>query len=49
VRHEKKGPRKEWNFGRTRLTGALERETRFGIGASFQSRRQHDVMAPIGE
>ena len=29
---------------RTRLTGALERETRFGIGASFQSRRQHDVM-----
>jgi tRNA-splicing ligase RtcB len=44
VRHEKKGPRKEWNFGRTRLTGALERETRFGIGASFRSRRQHDVM-----
>ncbi len=28
----------------TRLTGALERETRFGIGASFRSRRQHDVM-----
>ena len=27
-----------------RLTGALERETRFGIGASFRSRRQHDVM-----
>ena len=29
---------------RARLTGALERETRFGIGASFRSRRQHDVM-----
>jgi tRNA-splicing ligase RtcB (3'-phosphate/5'-hydroxy nucleic acid ligase) len=28
----------------TRLTGALERETRFGIGASFKSRRQHDVL-----
>jgi tRNA-splicing ligase RtcB (3'-phosphate/5'-hydroxy nucleic acid ligase) len=26
------------------LTGALERETRFGIGATFKSRRQHDVM-----
>jgi len=29
---------------RTRLTRALERETSFGIGASFRSRRQHDVM-----
>jgi tRNA-splicing ligase RtcB len=28
----------------TRLTSALERETRFGMGASFRSRRQHDVM-----
>ncbi len=28
----------------TRLTHALERETRFGIGASFRSRRQHEVM-----
>src|SRR5204863_3765426 len=28
----------------TRLAGALERETRFGIGASFQSRRQHAVL-----
>ena len=28
----------------TRLAGALERETRFGIGASFRSRRQHEVM-----
>jgi tRNA-splicing ligase RtcB (3'-phosphate/5'-hydroxy nucleic acid ligase) len=27
-----------------RLTNALERETRFGMGASFHSRRQHDVM-----
>lgn len=28
----------------SRLTRALERETRFGIGASFKTRRQHDVM-----
>jgi tRNA-splicing ligase RtcB len=27
-----------------RLTRAIERETRFGIGASFEVRRQHDVM-----
>jgi tRNA-splicing ligase RtcB len=27
-----------------RLTDALERETRFGMGASFKSRRQHEVM-----
>ena len=27
-----------------RLARALERETRFGIGASFQQRRQHEVM-----
>jgi tRNA-splicing ligase RtcB len=27
-----------------RLTGALERETRFGMGATFRSRHQHDVM-----
>ena len=27
-----------------RLTHALERETRFGVGGSFKSRRQHDVM-----
>src|SRR5262245_32783929 len=26
------------------LTKTLERETRFGIGATFRSRRQHDVM-----
>jgi tRNA-splicing ligase RtcB (3'-phosphate/5'-hydroxy nucleic acid ligase) len=28
----------------SRLTQALERETRFGIGATFKSPRQHDVM-----
>jgi len=27
-----------------RLTRAIERETRFGVGASFRERRQHDVM-----
>jgi tRNA-splicing ligase RtcB len=27
-----------------RLKNALERETRFGIGGSFKSRRQHEVM-----
>lgn len=27
-----------------RFTGAIERETRFGVGASFRERRQHDVM-----
>jgi tRNA-splicing ligase RtcB len=30
--------------GQGRLTDALERETRFGVGASFKARRQHDVM-----
>jgi tRNA-splicing ligase RtcB (3'-phosphate/5'-hydroxy nucleic acid ligase) len=28
----------------SRLTRAIERETRFGMGASFKSHRQHDVM-----
>ena len=28
----------------SRLTKALERETRFGVGGSFSTRRQHDVM-----
>jgi tRNA-splicing ligase RtcB len=28
----------------SRLTKALERETRFGVGATFHSPRQHDVM-----
>src|SRR6204780_3962519 len=27
-----------------RLTRAIERETRFGVGASFKDRRAHDVM-----
>lgn len=27
-----------------RLTRAIERETRFGVGALFRNRRQHDVM-----
>jgi tRNA-splicing ligase RtcB (3'-phosphate/5'-hydroxy nucleic acid ligase) len=27
-----------------RLTRAIETETRFGVGASFQTRRQHEVM-----
>lgn len=29
---------------RTRLVSALERETRFGVGATFHERRQHEVM-----
>ena len=29
---------------RTRLTRALERETRFGVGATFRTPRAHDVM-----
>lgn len=29
---------------RPRLEHAIERETRFGIGAAFKQRRQHDVM-----
>lgn len=29
---------------RERLIGALEKETRFGIGASFKERREHEVM-----
>ncbi len=28
----------------SRLTRAIERETRFGVGATFTTRRQHDVM-----
>jgi tRNA-splicing ligase RtcB (3'-phosphate/5'-hydroxy nucleic acid ligase) len=30
--------------GQERLTHALERETSFGVGASFRKRRQHEVM-----
>lgn len=29
---------------RSRLKHAIERETRFGMGASFKTRRQHDVL-----
>ena len=29
---------------RERLRSAIERETRFGVGAEFKQRRQHDVM-----
>src|SRR5215813_5368989 len=29
---------------RERLTRALERETRFGVGAAFRAPREHDVM-----
>jgi len=34
----------ESNKGRDELTAAIEEQTRFGIGASFKKRRQHDVM-----
>ncbi|MFB3854922.1 MAG: RtcB family protein [Vicinamibacterales bacterium] len=30
--------------GKPRLIEAIEKETRFGIGAAFESKRQHDVM-----
>ncbi len=30
--------------GRTRLTKAIEAETRFGMGAAFVKKREHDVM-----
>jgi tRNA-splicing ligase RtcB len=30
--------------GEARLTGALNRETSFGMGASFKTRREHNVM-----
>jgi tRNA-splicing ligase RtcB len=30
--------------GQARLSRALERETRFGVGATFTTRHQHDVM-----
>jgi tRNA-splicing ligase RtcB len=32
------------NKGRERLTNAIERETRFGIGANFQTPREHALM-----
>ena len=37
-------PVAELAIGQTRLTQAIERETRFGTGATFKARRQHDVL-----
>lgn len=34
----------ESDEGRERLTRAIERETRFGVGAAFKDRREHEVM-----
>src|ERR687892_725385 len=37
-------PVHELDDDKRRLTQAIERETQFGIGASFKTRRQHEVM-----
>lgn len=37
-------PPESLETGHDRLVGAIEAETRFGIGASFTHRRQHPVM-----
>jgi len=37
-------PLRDLEQKRDRLTRAIEVETRFGVGASFRERRQHDVM-----
>ena len=37
-------PVKDFERKTDRLKGAIERETRFGIGASFKRRREHDVL-----
>jgi tRNA-splicing ligase RtcB (3'-phosphate/5'-hydroxy nucleic acid ligase) len=37
-------PVKDFECKTDRLKGAIERETRFGIGSSFKRRREHDVM-----
>ena len=37
-------PARDLERHRDRLTRAIEAETRFGIGANFQHRRQHEVM-----
>ena len=37
-------PVKDFDHKTDRLKGAIERETRFGIGASFKKRREHDVL-----
>jgi len=37
-------PTSTLDVGEDRLIGAIERETRFGIGASFKRKRDHEVM-----
>ena len=37
-------PLRELDRKREKLIGAIEAETRFGVGAHFQERRQHDVL-----
>ena len=37
-------PARDLERHQDRLTRAIEAETRFGIGANFQNRRQHEVM-----
>ena len=37
-------PVKDFERKSDRLQGAIERETRFGIGASFKRRREHEVL-----
>ena len=40
-------PTRTLEDGQERLVKALERETRFGVGGSFKTRRQHDVTCVI--
>jgi tRNA-splicing ligase RtcB len=37
-------PSRDLERKQDRLTGAIETETRFGVGANFQKRRAHDVL-----
>jgi len=37
-------PARDLERHQDRLTRAIEAETRFGVGASFKNRRQHDVL-----
>src|SRR5947209_9196946 len=37
-------PARDLERNQDRLTGAIEAETRFGIGANFKHRREHEVM-----
>jgi tRNA-splicing ligase RtcB len=37
-------PRRDLEQKQDRLTRAIEAETRFGVGANFKTRREHDVM-----